>query len=719
MKHFLLIAVFGAFAGILHAQPQRSDNVEAELVAGVESLQPGKPFWMALRLKMDPQWHTYWINPGEAGLATELTWTDLPAGFEAGTFRWPAPKRYLQEDIMNYVYEGEVFLMFKMKPPKNLVPGQDVTFRARADWLECDPSQCVPGGADLTLTLPVKESKAEPSRWKTAFDKTEMAWPKESPSWEISALESGDTYTLTLEPQFQTHKEPQNIYFFSEAFQVVPSAEQKVTYASDGRILIELKKDLLADPNQKTLPGVLTASDDWIARSSLKALAINPEIKTTSNVDVAATTELPTEVAGPLGLGSLLGLAFLGGLILNLMPCVFPVLGLKIMGFVNQAGEEKGKIVLHGMVFTLGVLISFWLLAGLLLVLRAGGQELGWGFQLQSPGFVLALAVLLLLFGMNMSGVFEVGTGAVGVGSNLTGQSGLNGSFFSGVLATVVATPCAAPFLAPALGGALSLPAAQSILIFTAIGIGLSGPYLLLSAFPALVKLLPKPGAWMETFKQFMAFLLYATVAYLVWVLAGQVEANLLLGLLIGLVVIALGGWVYGRWAAPHKPSRTKWIARLIALVLVAAPLAYGYTGLAEQARQQAVLARAADGGAKPDFLVWQKWSPERVEKLRKEGRFVYIDFTARWCATCQVNKKSYNDPEVIEAFLANDVALLKADWTNNDPAITRALASYGRSAVPFNVLYSPGKADPIIMPEIFTASVVLEKLRQAGADKD
>lgn len=711
-RNFLsLILITSAVS--LQASSIRSDHTEAELVAEVASIQPGEPFRMALRMKMDEHWHTYWVNPGEAGLATTLEWTELPDGFTAGPIHWPTPKRYLQEDIMNYVYEGEVFLIFTMTPPSTLEPGQTVTFKAQADWLECDPTQCVPGGGKLTLALPVQAGTPQASPWADDFEETEDNWPQDlSDHWEVSASTSADGYQLHLKPVKNAKSNPDDVYFYSRQAQVSPSAPQLFKQLDDGRFELALTADAHAAPDATHLPGVLTSANGWLADGTVKAMELNPQL-TAKAATMADTEAAPS--GRTLGLAPLLGLALLGGLILNLMPCVFPVLGLKIMGFVNQAGEERGKIVQHGLVFTAGVLISFWLLAGLLLVLRAGGQELGWGFQLQEPGFVLALAVVLLVFGLNMSGVFEFGNSAVGIGSQLTAKGGLSGSFFSGVLATVVATPCAAPFLAPALGGALSLPAFPSIMVFTAIAIGLSAPYLILSAFPSLVKLLPRPGAWMETFKQSMAFLLYATVAYLIWVLAGQVEAVLLRDILLGLVLISVGCWVYGRWGAPHRSTTSRWVARVLALACIAGPLAYAFNGMANEARQQTSLAEALESGEQPDFLVWQKWSPERVKTLRAEGRPVYIDFTARWCATCQVNKKAYDSQAVIDAFLRNNVALLKADWTRKDPAITRELANFGRSAVPFNVLYVPGQAEPLIMPEIFTSSTVLEKLREAG----
>ncbi len=702
----------------LWGQLNFAKHTQAELVANVESIQPGQPFWMALRLTMDEHWHTYWVNPGDAGLKTTLSWEELPEGFKAGEFHWPTPKRYLQEDIMNYVYEGEVFLMFEMTPPKDLQPGTKVTFKARADWLECDPSMCVPGGADVSLALPVQTGKPTPSTWANAFEKAQQNWPQDlTGSWSVSAMMVDGNYLLAFDPKEGASGDIGEVYYFDQNALITPSAPQPLTKTDRGYAL-HLEKNTFFDGDDKHLQGVLKTSKSWLADQEIDGMAVDVTIgkSSTGSITVTATAATPASAERGTPLLGLLGLAFLGGLILNLMPCVFPVLGLKIMGFVNQAGEDHGKVVAHGLVFTAGVLVSFWVLAGILIGLRAGGEELGWGFQLQSPGFVLALTVILLVFGLNMSGLFEIGTSAVGVGSQLTAKSGLSGSFFSGVLATVVATPCAAPFLAPALGAALTLPAAKSLAVFTTIGIGLALPYLLLSAFPQLIKALPKPGAWMETFKQAMAFLLYGTVVYLLWVLAGQLEPTLLLGVLFGLVAIACACWIYGRWAAPHRKPGTQWAARVVALLFFVAPLAYAYNGIAEQQRQAELKAKIASGEAKQDFLIWEPWSEEKVKELREAGRYVYIDFTARWCATCQVNKKAYNSPAVIDAFLANDVALLKADWTNHDPAITRALAGYGRSAVPFNLLYAPGKDEPIVMPEIFGAGAVLDTLKEAGA---
>ncbi|MGE9294702.1 MAG: protein-disulfide reductase DsbD family protein, partial [Puniceicoccales bacterium] len=717
---FYIITLFMGL-GALRAEPVRSEHVEAELVSTVESVRPGEPFWMALRLKMDPHWHTYWVNPGDAGLVTEIKWKEAPEGMKISGFVWPTPKLFDQAGIINYVYEDETYLLMKATPPASLKPGDTLTLEARADWLECDDSMCLPGGVDLSLELPVKDEPPVDGQYSSIIDTfRQKHLPKMSNDWAASASVDDSTVTLTLVPQGDAiGHELGEVYFFSSNAYISAGAEQTVTRDDDGVVTITMQLDEYYSGPQpaESLPGVVRSDNGWVPGEAFIGLEINPDLGTSAGGEQAAaggevsgtadsvasnTADSEASATAP-SLLPLLGLAFVGGLILNLMPCVFPVIGLKIMSFVNQAGEERGKVVAHGFIYTLGVLMSFWALAGVLIALRAGGEELGWGFQLQSPGFVLALTVLLLVFGLNLSGVFEVGHSAVGVGANLTAKKGLSGSFFSGVLATVVATPCAAPFLAPALGGALTLPPVQSIVIFTVIGLGLAFPYLLLSFFPQLASKLPRPGAWMESFKQLMGFLMYATVAALIWVLAGQVASETLLIVLFSLVVASLGCWVFGRWGQPHKSSGARFTAIVIALLLIIGAPIYAWNDIraAQQRAEQVAAAKAA--GEQLDFLVWEKWSPETVEKLLAEGRPVYIDFTARWCATCQVNKRVYKDPALIGKFQQDKVVTLKADWTNHDPAITQALAKFNRSAVPFNVLYIPGESTPVTLPELLT----------------
>jgi thiol:disulfide interchange protein len=369
---------------------------------------------------------------------------------------------------------------------------------------------------------------------------------------------------------------------------------------------------------------------------------------------------------------------------------------LKIVGFVDRAGEDRRRVALHGLIFTVGVLLSFWILAGILAALRAGGEELGWGFQLQSPAFVFFLAVIITGFALNLAGVFEFGLAVTAAGSTLTRKSGYFGSFFSGVLATVVATPCAAPFLAPALGAALTLTTAGSFLIFTFIGLGLAAPYLALSLFPGCVRILPKPGPWMATFKQIMAFPLFATSAFLLWVLAGQVGEDQFLNILLALVLVGFALWIYGRWSTPVNNPMARILARISVIVLLAGAMFLGLSGDSS------------------DQLIWEPWSPERVVALHTEGRPVYVDFTARWCATCKANKTIvFSSREVLDTFQSLDMATLKADWTNEDSRITEALATFNRSAVPLNIIYVPGREAPIILPELLTPGIVLDAIRE------
>ena len=385
--------------------------------------------------------------------------------------------------------------------------------------------------------------------------------------------------------------------------------------------------------------------------------------------------------------------AFLGGLILNVMPCVFPVLGIKVTSVVQQSGENPGRVLIHGLVYTLGVLVSFWALVAVLQVLRAGGENLAWGFQLQSPWFSFAVVLVIFIFGLNMLGVFEIGTSATGVGMELQGKTGLMGSFFTGLLATLVATPCAAPFLAGALTFALGLPFWPSLLFFTVIGLGLAFPFLLLSCFPRLLRLLPRPGAWMESFKQAMAFLMLAAAAYFAWALMGLISETSQRDLLIGLVMIGAACWVYGRWFTPGKPAATRAKAIVFAVLIFALGFWMAYP-------------RPKDG-------TWREWSPELVEELRAKKQPVFVDFTARWCATCQVNKVVYKDQSLQKEFRDKNVVLLRADWTTPDVRIEDALAQLKKDAIPVNVLYVPGEEEPyVINPDaIYTPGLVKEAL--------
>jgi thiol:disulfide interchange protein DsbD len=676
---------------LLHAKPVRKGAVEAELVPAVTSVQPGQPFDAALRLAHDPHWHTYWINPG-TGLPTTIKWT-LPTGWQAGPIQWPVPHVLTDArgTIIGNGYDGEVFLLVTLTPPAGLQSGTNVTLNAAVEWLMCQ-DVCMPGEAALSLTLPVETGPPSPHpRWGAKLAEARGQLPHAPDGWQLAAMRAGKTVTLTTRPPAGAPFTPADLHFFADDELIAYDQPQPVR-VQGGTFEFALPVDEAAPKDASRLFGVLA-----LAKGDVPGIRVDVPF---GAAGAAQNPKLQTSNSKPVsGLAGTLVLAFFGGLILNLMPCVFPVLGIKILGFVNQAGADRRKVTLHGLVFVLGVLVSFWVLAGALLVLRAGGKELGWGFQLQEPGFVFALAVFLLIFALNLSGLFEIGLSVMGVGAGLQTKSGYSGSFFTGVLATVVATPCSAPFLAPALGAALALSAPESLVVFTAIALGLSVPYLLLSIFPAAVKLLPRPGAWMETFKQLMAFPLYATVGFLVWVLAGQTKDDDtgLLKVLFGLVLVAMAGWAYGRWTQHGGSAGRRRFGFAFAAVLIAAGLAVGYPTTPSKE------------------IVWEKWSPETVTRLRAEGKTLYVDFTARWCATCQSNKAVvFSSQAVRGALRRHGVVLLKADWTSRDPQITEALAAFHRSAVPMDLIYAPGREEPVILPELLTPDLVLAGLAKA-----
>lgn len=763
-----VMAAVGSLAPFtrLEARPVRNGAVQVELVARQAAVQPGQAFWVALKVAHDTPWHTYWINAG-TGYPTSIAWT-LPEGFTAGPIVWPAPHTVKDTagNVTGNGYKGTVYLFTQVTPPATLVPGSKVELRAAAEWLMCAES-CMPGDAKVALTLPVA---AEAGAENAAVAKAFAGLPRDPAPWTVSARRDGAHVFLSVSgaPGGPAHA-PEGLHFFEEQAHVDYAAPQVLTTAA-GSWTLQLAAAADAPADAARLKGLLVSKNGWTTGEGYAALAVdvpltsgasataaaaapagggaekatprdvgsttavggsaaaaNPSVGASTSTSAAVTAGPTAGVAATGGAGSasspgLLGtvlLAFLGGAVLNLMPCVFPVLGIKVLGFVNQSGSDRGKVVLHGLVFTAGVLASFWALAGALLALRAGGEQLGWGFQLQSPAFVYGMAVFMLVFALNLSGLFEVGLSATGAGAGLQSQEGLGGSFFTGMLATLVATPCSAPFLAPALGAALALSAVESLVVFTAIAVGLSAPYLLLSLFPGAVKLLPRPGAWMETFKQVMAFPLYATVAWLLWVLAAQTAGDDygLLMILFGFVLVAMAAWAYGRFGQAHgKPARQRW-GTAFALVLLVSGVALGWPQPSAPVTVGGAPAGADGASGKGAYVVtWQPWSPEAVAAAQAAGRTIYVDFTARWCATCQTNKATvFKSSEVLAELARRDVLLLRADWTNKDPRITQELAKHQRSAVPFNLVYHQGHAAPQALPELLTPGIVLDALRAAG----
>jgi len=682
------------------AQTLTSDHVEAALVSEVNAIQSGQPFWVAVRLKIEPHWHIYWRNPGDTGYPTAIKW-DLPQGFTAGEIQWPYPKSFEFGGLINLGYENETILLVEITPPSTLHQ-ENVELKCEASWLVCHES-CVPGSAELSLSFSV-DNKAAAINPETAkmFAQARERLPIQTADWQIqSTVKDEQLQILAIKPSWFVDDISAVTFFPYETELIQYASQQKFEVIENGYLLtVQLSDKHSGELSQ--VSGVLVCDNGWRDTGSEKAL--------TFQADILNEFSMSTAGQSGNGLSSILFallFAFLGGMILNLMPCVLPVLSIKIMGLVQQAGEEQKKRVQHGLIFTLGVLLSFWILAGLLLLLRAGGEQLGWGFQLQSPEFVIVLAVLLFLFGISMFGVFEIGTSLTAVGASAASKSGLGGSFFSGVLATVVATPCTAPFMGSALGFALSQPALLSLLIFTFLGLGMAAPYMLLTSIPALLRFVPKPGPWMESLKQFMGFLLLATVLWLLWVLSLQAGSTGVLILLLALLVVSFGGWVFGRWGNITKTKRTRKIAQVVALLSVIISLYIAFDNI------EAMAAGTEKSTTQQGKIEWQKFSPELVRQLRDEGKPIFLDFTAAWCLSCQVNEKvAFGSDEVQEAFIEKEIVAVKADWTNRDAAISKALSEFGRNSVPLYVLFSPDpNIEPLILPEVITPGIVLDAI--------
>ena len=709
-KFIVAFWFFATGTANLFAAPVKTPHVEAEIISRYAAVQPGQPVEAALRLKIIDHWHTYWRNPGDSGLPTKLTWL-LPSGVSAGPIEWPAPKKLPLGPLMNFGYDGEVLHLVTLQTPKQLTVGQNVTLSAKAEWLVCS-DVCIPESADLTISLPIIGSAPVPdARWTDSFANARASLPGTMSGWKSEATFETGKAVLALTPPPDEHVSFGEFAFYPLREDIIANAGPQIfSKTSDGMHLIIP----LADPMNLTLTaldGVVVSNSGWGKAHPGKAVIVSAPITYARNASalVAANTA-PTSAATKPGNGDGLGLAIallfavVGGLILNLMPCVFPVLGIKVMGFVEHAQGEPTRLRQQGLAFLVGVVLSFWILAGLLTALRAAGQSIGWGFQLQSPVFVTLLALLFLLMALNLSGVFEFGMRLQSVAGNLQQRgkpSNLMDAFLSGVLATIIATPCTAPFMGAALGYTLSQPSYVSFLVFTSVALGMAAPVLLLSLFPGWLRHLPKPGAWMDTFKQFMAFPLFATVAWLAWVLGSQ-QGNDGLGLLLlGMVVVSLGAWIYGRWQFGY-PLRALTLA--VSLGLVGAVIAW----------PGAMPARGA--GHVSDADDWVPFSKQKVAEFRAQGRPVFIDFTATWCITCQVNKRiALNQKSVLRRFADLNIVRMKADWTVQDPAITEALAAFGRNGVPLYVYY-PAGGEPQILPEVLTPAIVLATLGASAA---
>lgn len=684
-------------------------QVRAELVAHApQGIVAGKPLLLGLLIEHKRDWHTYWKNPGDSGLPTTLAFT-LPPGFAAGEIMWPTPSRLPIGPLMNFGYEGTLVLPVAVQVPSGFT-GETLPVKLRADWLVCK-EVCIPEGGDFELQLP---AKAATGGHAAAFAAAAEATPKAATAAIAEATLKDDALHVRI-AALPAAWRGRALQFFPETAGVLNNAA-KVQGRWDGdawSAALPLDAQRSAGPAQ--LPAVLATAGEraglavnvritspWPPLPQATAAAPAPS----PSADLAAAGVSPAPALG-LGLAVLFALA--GGALLNLMPCVFPMLSLKVVGFARKA-EDRRKLVLSGVAYTAGVVLSFVALAAAMLALRAGGEQIGWGFQLQSPTIVAALAVLFTLIGLNLAGVFEFGSVLPSRLAAAQAKHPVVDAALTGVLAVAVASPCTAPFMAASLGLALSLPAAQALTIFAALGLGMALPYLAASAWPPLARALPRPGPWMATFKSLMAFPMFATVVWLTWVLGQQTGIDGAAALLGVLVAVAFVTWALG---SPTLGRGARRSFGAVAMLLLAAALVWAVPSWrqdAAAATRAGAAAGEAGAGTPRDAAAqpWQPWSPERVAQALAEGRPVFVDFTAAWCVTCQFNKRTtLASADVMAAFERKRVLLLRADWTRRDATIAAELTRLQRSGVPVYALHVPGAAGPRLLSEILTVAEV------------
>jgi thiol:disulfide interchange protein/DsbC/DsbD-like thiol-disulfide interchange protein len=696
MHRILPFLVAALAAAPAWSAPVRAPHIEAELVAEHTAWLPGADNPVALRLKPDAGWHTYWRNPGDSGLPTALIWS-LPGGWSAGEIHWPYPKPYRLGELVNYGYGEDTLHLVTLSLPR-MPEGGEVTVHAEARWLVCSDI-CIPGSAELSLTLPVSEIATVDPAWGPRFRETRGRLPDPDPLPAIFEIAEGE-FRIAIDTGDARLAQATQTGFF-------PYLNDLVNHGALQRSALEPASLRFAQALSTFYTGVPEPVEGVLVVTGVggtRAYTVSAQAGTVATVDMpvlaAGETAADAPVIEPIALWLALGFALLGGLILNLMPCVFPVLSIKAVSMLEaHAGDAPGRRM-HALAYTVGVVLSCAGLAGVLIALRAAGGTLGWGFQLQSPLFIATLAYLIFALGLSLSGVVQIGTRFMGVGQSLTEQGGYSGSFFTGVLATVVATPCTAPFMGAALGYALVQPAPVALLVFVMLGLGLALPFLLLGWFPGVARVLPKPGAWMETFKQVMAFPLYLTVVWLLWVLGRQAGVDAVALALLGLTGVALALWLWGAAAPGPVRGVMAVLAGFGALALLAHPL----LRTAPAAPSPAAESLSSQHGIYSDAM---------LQTLRAEGRAVFVNFTADWCITCKVNERvALESARVREAFAARDVVWLTADWTRPNPEITAALERFGRSGVPLYLLYPPGE-EAVVLPQILTPEIVIEAVNQ------
>ena len=691
----------------LHAQTVEGEHVDAELVPETLAAVPGETLWVALRLDHAEHWHTYWINPGDAGKPTEITW-QLPEGVTTGEMVWPTPERFdLPADLVDFGYTGEVFLLTPLHIPAEFA-ASELGISADVQWLECEDI-CIPSGASLTLEVPVQNGSAPLNdAMAYGFADTRSSQPRDD-------IELTSTFSLAEGEVRLLVQATENIFENANSIAFIPDQHRILDYKADQNITTQLSSLQLNQAWHRRVERDVPERVGGLLLVTTEGREIAYQVDAgPAGVDMAAfggllsaadSGDAGTSFVSDLSLGSVFLFALLGGLILNLMPCVFPVLSLKVLHLASSSQGHIKQQRLHGVAYAAGVMLSFLALASVLLALQAGGAAIGWGFQLQKPWFVGALVFLFFVMGLSMSGVVEFGTSLMGVGSRLQEKEGYSGSFFTGVLASVVASPCTAPFMGAALGFAFTQSAPVALTVFLALGFGMALPFLVLSFMPNLARVMPRPGAWMLTFRQFLAFPLYLTAVWLLWVLGQQGGETAMAMVVAGCVLLAFASWLW-----QHRHSSMGIMQQLrMALVLVST-LAAGsvlFSPLLQSGTGSAMTVSGEEN--------YEPYSADRLAALRSEGTPVFVNMTAAWCITCLVNESVALGSDTITAALAEKgVTYLKGDWTNNDPAITAVLREYETSGVPLYLMFPADPSKPAeVLPQILTENIVLDALER------
>ena len=711
-----LASVIVIFASLLamplaaQAEVLKGEEIEVELVSASANAVAGETLTLAVRLDPTEHWHTYSRWQGDSGDATALMDWELPAGAVAGELQFPTPTwlPFPGSDLVTFAYEEEIFLPVTVTVPEDY-SADSFAASVYVQWQVCDDI-CILGEGRVGIELPVRGLSLETEpKWEQAFTKTFASLPLAQEEHDIQSLFAvgGERISLSFQSDETVFEGARDVWFFPESKRVLKPAPLRDVTLSPGMVQITHEQARRFRVENDSIPGVLAVTGANGDTQGYLVSAIPASAANLSSVTAfAANGSASGDGTGGPGLLSVIFFALAGGLILNLMPCVFPVLSLKVLSLASKGQSAVSEQRLHGVAYTAGIIVTFMLLASILIALRAGGEAVGWAFQLQSPWFVSLLIFLFFSFGLSLSGVFEFGTSFMGLGNNLASKSGYKGSFFTGVLATAVASPCTAPFMGAALGFALSQSWLVAMVVFFFLGLGMALPFLVLSFSPALMKFMPKPGAWMNTFKEFMAFPMYATVLWLLWVLGNQVGVNGMAIVVGACILLAFGLWLLQKrtvvgpfWRNANAVMAT--IAIVIAFYSLQSPML-----------ESRPMTQSYAGGGDDEYMVanYEAFGTARFEELQAEGKPVFINMTAAWCITCLANEQTtLSSDRVIQAMTDQGITYLKGDWTNQDPEISRVLDAFNRPSVPLYVFYPGAGKEPVILPQILTPSIVVD----------